>query len=823
MLGLGDAVLQTGIVRVSESAHGPFEEIGSTKALSYPLKFDVPLRTWLTTGGDDPSGPTRSNLVARVNGELIGPSHTLHDAIFKEGAGRYSHWTHTLMFSLPAGVANEPQTVLSVKYSPQLDPMIKLLAAALFGTGALLTWLFSDPLQRARMFEWALPAVGVTAGSMVWASRGLLVLIAAYLASCLLGMVDGYRYPLVAAFDYWHAARDVSMFAPKFHFLILAFAAVGAMLAWLAYLRPAVSPAYDRCERAISSLWLRFGWVIIIGAFLFSTGSLWAGVVRPEDVHANAFAGIVPLADAQAHYLASFEPLLLGGWGSFAERRPFAAAQRSLLMLISGHSNAVFLSLQATLVGLAVHLAFRSVVKWRGIWAGLTFLALAYGQARPFIATNLTEPFGLFWALVAVPMLIGAIRRFDARIAIAGFLATALSLFTRMGSMFSLPALAIWMFGRANQKSERIKITLGVVLSIVFAVLLSNALGWAYGNGRGTLGGNFSLTLCGLAHGGNWSKCATDFAEQLREFNANEGEEAKFLYRITFEKIHREPGIFLTRIGEGAREFLEGLPRHMISGWFGPSPPDWFPVALWYGLILCGLFLVHGRYGRPMTGERAFWLWSIVGLLSSAPLLIFDEGWRVLSGAFVLVALGISTGFSSPRLLESTEPALARGAFEGWVLASGTILVLLSIAIAPFLFGKLDPLELGKLQAYPSTNERTVVAGGSPVTGILVLPNGAPKSKSALSIDYATFERIVKQSQIEQYQTLVTGTPYVPPFAFVVTPGVGGGRAFITPAEVVLQPSVHAWHLNITEWKQPGGRFWYHATSADPIRWAQND
>src|SRR5690348_14896622 len=73
--------------------HRPFGKMGA-EGVGYVKDIagivDIP--------GDD-AASTRSRLVLCEDGNLIGPAHSLHADIVKEGGGRYSHWGNSLIFS----------------------------------------------------------------------------------------------------------------------------------------------------------------------------------------------------------------------------------------------------------------------------------------------------------------------------------------------------------------------------------------------------------------------------------------------------------------------------------------------------------------------------------------------------------------------------------------------------------------------------------------------------------------------------------------------------------------------------------------------------
>lgn len=69
----------------------PFKKNPGAFAYVKELKLDVP--------GDAPDNPTRSNVIACENNDLLGPMHAPHADIAKEGRGRYSHWGDSILFS----------------------------------------------------------------------------------------------------------------------------------------------------------------------------------------------------------------------------------------------------------------------------------------------------------------------------------------------------------------------------------------------------------------------------------------------------------------------------------------------------------------------------------------------------------------------------------------------------------------------------------------------------------------------------------------------------------------------------------------------------
>ena len=79
---------------------------GTATALTRPFeKFGVPGVAYvaalpkLDSLGDSQDAVTRSNLLVCENNNVLGPMHSAHPEIAKEGHGRYSHWINSLIFS----------------------------------------------------------------------------------------------------------------------------------------------------------------------------------------------------------------------------------------------------------------------------------------------------------------------------------------------------------------------------------------------------------------------------------------------------------------------------------------------------------------------------------------------------------------------------------------------------------------------------------------------------------------------------------------------------------------------------------------------------
>jgi hypothetical protein len=79
---------------------------GTTTALTRPFDTFAPsgfayakALPNLDSVSDSADTPTRSKLLVCENNNILGPMHSIHGEIAKEGHGRYSHWNTYLIFS----------------------------------------------------------------------------------------------------------------------------------------------------------------------------------------------------------------------------------------------------------------------------------------------------------------------------------------------------------------------------------------------------------------------------------------------------------------------------------------------------------------------------------------------------------------------------------------------------------------------------------------------------------------------------------------------------------------------------------------------------
>ena len=326
----------------------------------------------------------------------------------------FSHWGPNLIFSLPPGVNNVPETVATLRYSVRPRPWVPLVLMAYSAVLGLL--LYRQPLRsltrryrasispaRGYLDRAAAALLGVP--YLILLSLCCLGLIASavYVASSLYASATGWALPTTALIRWSPIAQWAAKNEPYLGYLLLMCAGFGTIVTWLGSLSLQHRRTIKSHEQILRNLLLWCGLPIAACAFVFCVSAMWAGILRPGDPNPSNIGGLIPFMDASGYLAAAHDQARDGFWNETALRRPLAAAFRSVLLFFADFSLPFMLILQACFVAAATCFAANALAMWRGIWAGIAFFALTYIYARYFVPTSLTEALGLFWGQLSIP------------------------------------------------------------------------------------------------------------------------------------------------------------------------------------------------------------------------------------------------------------------------------------------------------------------------------------------------------------------------------------------------------------------------------------
>jgi hypothetical protein len=812
-----------------------------------------PTRTWLYRLKTDRAENTgASRLQVREDGRTLWPAHSSPTNVRALGKGHYKHWGSQLWFSSSDGTDPRTNGRTYQFYSRlSLKPLWTALGIVSFvAAGALfvtLSW------QKLRLHVARLGSVAAASGSTVTAlSVRVCAAVSAFVAALwrryvllilrvpiLLTRLVGYLFlvgsltfviaSILALFAQWAlpTAAPIQSFPllrwaaetePLFYVVLFTLAMSGAAASWASTLLRGTS-ALRRDEMLLGRFLERWGPFLATTLFVFSVSAIWAGLVREGDLNWASIAGLLPYSDASGHFVAAHDQAKDGTWSAFALRRPIGAAFRSSLLFFSGYVHMTAVLLQATLLAFAAYLATRVIGRWRGIYAGLAFFAFSYVTIRNYLPTFLSEPLGIFWALLAIPFLIAALQSHLLQSGLIGLAMTAIALFIRPGGMFVIAALGLWLvasFGNGlKQKTRTAVYAAAVVISVVGMSSLLNRL---YGVGSELTGSNFSYTLCGLSIGTDYAGCTNRY-EEVKTLRS-EKLLTDFMYQKALENIAAQPEVIIKRLYESAVAFTAELPAVLWRGysWWGNDYPA-LRLAF-FALAVAGLSYVVTRRREP--GEVVFWLLIWASLIASAAVVHFDDGRRVMSASYPLLWMFVAGGFLTPAVRTYRPVNAKRLARVGWIVLLASALLFF---VVPWLAHRVSPVPdlRSSFQATTRPNEHIVFMDGR-VTGILVLPDGAELRTDFPTLSSSHFAQFIKASNVEIYQGLLNPVTPAAPFGFIWAPRLESAATsdfqYIVPAEVIQRSDVTVWRFQVREWnrKQPYGPYWFFVENAEALR-----
>jgi hypothetical protein len=829
LLTLAALAMEAGAWRKYVTITGPFaaETSSPQRSLILSVPDQGPLAWWQQPlNNDSLEKPYESRLHLSINGREMWPAHSRLESIRKGETEGFSHWESGVVFSLPQGSQNSSAAVATLRYNIKPRPWVTvvLLIASL-----ALGWLcFHVPVKKFAQRHWQ-PASAVRRSVERLAAvllplpylilLGLCCLglfgVVVFLGASLYALMNGWALPTTAPIRWFPLVEWAARNEPYLGQLLVSLAALGALVAWLSF-------ACEQSEQSvIYELKLRkclrwSGLPIAACAFILSASAMWAGMVRAGDPQWSNIAGFIPYSDAHGHLAYAYYQARDGNWAEFAARRPLAAAFREVLVFASDYSFPVTLALQACLLAFAACVAAYAVMVWRGIWTGLAFFGLAYIYVRVFAPTSLTESLGVFWSLLSIPFFVESFRTGSARPAFVGFAATAIALMIRMGSMFTIPALLLWLvwqFGCGARAKIRVAV---LATGILLGVLGTNALlQEAYGTPGAGTGSNFSYTLCGLTIGTTWDGCLAKLSEQGRPLRGDsEAAVARRLYALAWENFRERPSVFFNRIKDGADAFLAQLGNVMFIGYdLSVGEPSWLFRRILTAIALAGLVYIAIRLRAPR--ELAFWALVWASIVASAAIVYFDDGVRVLAASQPLMALFFAIGMSNPQLptgrTEENRSLTSYGVF-GLLLAAGLFVCVPWLAYSLYDHSRGFALRPAQDEAF--------VFGGRRMSGLLVVEDGEQLRADTPTIHFTDFVEIARQANV--YDVLLR--PFTPklPFGFVFAPrlerGIISPSLFFVPPYVLERRDVKTWHFFL-DLGRPKSDLWPLAVRAEP--WGQ--
>jgi hypothetical protein len=409
----------------------------------------------------------------------------------------------------------------------------------------------------------------------------------------------------------------------------------------------------------------------------------------------GAVAGFFQVSDAAGHFSCANSLIDLGTFSlNWCDRRPVYGSLLASLLAIGGRNFHVALLLQGALVGGALLVLTREVLRFAGVLgAALALTLLLYYATENVFSLTLTENAGLAFGAVALALLLRGAESAGRASCFFGIALMSVALNARAGPMFVLPMLVVWAGLRAyiGKKSVGAAV-LWAVAAVAVGFAVEFALIAANGAPLDQAHSNFSTVIYGLSVGGkNWPQIYLDHPE-INSLAENEA--ARKIYALAFDNILHHPGQFVGVLATNLVTYLrQGLDLGTTS--FAPLSG----MTFWFWLLGALAAAVRIRDPRHLLiGLMA------VGNLLSAPFVFHDGGPRLFAATVSVDA--VLAGMGTALIAQ----AIAALIFEQWVprvtrtddkmpasrMAFGLAAVLSILVVLPYTplrrFAALPPL-----------------------------------------------------------------------------------------------------------------------------------
>ena len=307
-----------------------------------------------------------------------------------------------------------------------------------------------------------------------------------------------------------------------------------------------------------------------------------------------------------------------------------------------------------------------------------------------------------------------------------------------MGALFLLPVLVVWTAFVIAPPDRRWMALASGTAAVAGVMGLGRILSQLYAPPGALAGGNFALTLCGLSVGSSWSACQFKlYAKELAAFANDEAGAASWILRQAMRNIADQPTTFVVSILANIGQYIGGFARTYLHGYAGKPYFHSIVVALAVvafipGIVTC---LKH-RAGRV---ERLLWAGVFLAIVASAAIIMKDNGWRALHVTHALTVAFLAFAFTAPGILTVRAAALS---VRRWsiALACGVLMLI----AAPKALQAIHARDLACCPKPAASDTLLHVFGGRRLTGLLIVPEGTPRSPAVPSIPVGDFERIFR-------------------------------------------------------------------------------
>ena len=384
--------------------------------------------------------------------------------------------------------------------------------------------------------------------------------------------------------------------------------------------------------------YLRLGLILI--AFTLPLLRLWETAQSTW----NIVLGLLPWADATEYYFDANRLLNGGLFSAFSGRRPLYASLLAVLLKLGNQNLQITLVIFTIINALAAFLFVEDICHEFGPISAIVALYLCQLFYRPFVGTLLTEQIGYPIGLLALVVLIRAVKTTKLWSFALGLTLVTYALLIRAGTFFILPILVAFAISRfAENRQQYLKVALIMIVAVAIPILTNTWLKNDVASPNAVAFANFADTLYGQARGGvRWTQAAIDHPELA---SMPEPDRSRLLYHLTFEEIRNNP---LGLVKGSAKALLDFILPGFFSAFgfltFGNKSIDFLFQASAALLFLFGLWIIWKRRKNPISALiLVFWLGTLISIPFLPPI---DAGVRPYAATIVSVFLPVCFVFS---------------------------------------------------------------------------------------------------------------------------------------------------------------------------------
>ncbi|HEX5838659.1 MAG TPA: hypothetical protein VFY26_12575 [Anaerolineales bacterium] len=433
--------------------------------------------------------------------------------------------------------------------------------------------------------------------------------------------------------------------------------------------------------------YLRLGLILI--AFTLPLIRLW----QTAESTWNIVLGLLPWADAMEYYFDASRLIEGDLFSAFSGRRPLYASLLAVLLKLSEQNLQITLILFTVINGLAVFFFAEEIFKQLGSVPAVVAMYLSQLFYRPYVGTTLTEQLGYPVGLLALVILMRAVKTRIFWLFSLGIMLLTYALLIRAGTFFVIPILILFgVVNFAKDRRDNIKFSIILLAALAIPILSNSWLGSVIASPGAVEFANFADTLYGQARGGvRWTQAVIDHPELA---SMTEPDRSRLLYRLAFEEIKNNPMGLVQGSVKAIVDFIRPGP---LSGFgflnFGNKVIDFLSQASAALLFLFGLWRIWmNRKNAVLAFMFAFWLGTFLSIPFLPPI---DAGVRPYAATIGSLFLPVCFVFY-PVVFKSWEDSRLADQMipVGVSCYVAFALILLSLIGAPLLNATARPVHV---------------------------------------------------------------------------------------------------------------------------------